>query len=300
MNLSLRQLRAFAAVAELGSFTLAARRLHLTQAAISVLVRELETELGVRLFDRHTRRVDLSDAGRDFQPYVNRVLHELDDAVHSVGRLRDKKKGLLRIAAPQLMACTLIPPLIAQFGARYPDVEVRLADMPSDHLLERVLDAEVELAIGPDSPAGSSLRQQTLMRDRHLLVTPPGHALMRRRSVRWSDLGGAPLIAPTRDFMRRLEPELVAASIECRLEPVHEVAYMTTALAMVSAGLGVTACPSYAAPLIAAWGLATRPLVEPEFFRAVCIYSLPNKALSPAAEAFVDLLQQRAAATGLR
>jgi DNA-binding transcriptional LysR family regulator len=291
MNLSLRQLRAFAAVAETGSFTLAARNLHLTQAAISVLVRELESELGVRLFDRHTRRVDLSDAGRDFQPYVGRVLRELDDAVHSVGRLRDKKKGLLRIGAPQLMACTLIPPLVAQFSERYPEVEVRLSDMPSDRLLERVLDAEVELAIGPDSPAASNLRQQTLMRDRHLLAAPTGHPLMRKRRVRWVELEGHPFVAPTRDFMQRLAPELSAASVECRLEPVHEVAYMTTALAMVAAGQGITACPSYSAPLIAAWGLATRPLVEPEFFRAVCIYSLPNKSLSPAAEVFVAMLQ---------
>ena len=74
MNLTLRQLRAFDAVAETGSFTAAAARLHLTQSALSVLVRELEREMGVQLFDRHTRRVLLSEAGREFQPSVQRLL----------------------------------------------------------------------------------------------------------------------------------------------------------------------------------------------------------------------------------
>src|SRR5947208_11874097 len=123
MNVTLRQLRAFSAVAELGSFTEAANRLHVTQAATSVLVRELENELGVRVLDRHTRRVVLSDAGRDLWPHVQRVLNELEDAMQSVGSLRDKKKGLLKIAAPQLMACTLMPRVIAGYRVKFPDVE---------------------------------------------------------------------------------------------------------------------------------------------------------------------------------
>ena len=81
MNLTLRQLRAFAAVAETGSFTAAARQLHLTQSALSVLVRELEREIGVQLLDRHTRRVQLSEAGREFLPSVHRLLGDLAGAV---------------------------------------------------------------------------------------------------------------------------------------------------------------------------------------------------------------------------
>ena len=83
-NLSLRQLRAFEAVATEGSFTKAAQRLFLTQSALSVLVRDMERELGLSLFDRHTRRVELSEAGRDFYPHVRRMLNELAVAVGSM------------------------------------------------------------------------------------------------------------------------------------------------------------------------------------------------------------------------
>src|SRR3954453_7379769 len=151
LNLSLRQLRAFEAVAGEGSFTLAAQRLHLTQSALSVLVRELERELGVQLFDRHTRRVDLSDAGRDFLPSVRRVLNELSQGVDSVIDLRDKKKGVLRVSAPQLMACTLIPRVVARYRGLYPEVDIRLRDTLPEHLLACVQDGDVELAVGPDT-----------------------------------------------------------------------------------------------------------------------------------------------------
>ncbi|MGR4867625.1 LysR family transcriptional regulator [Variovorax sp. LARHSF232] len=291
MNLTLRQLRAFIAVADCASFTEAARQLHLTQAAMSVLVRELEAELGVRLLDRNTRRVELSEAGRDLYPFAQRVLRELEDAVHSVGELRDKKKGLLRVAAPQMMACTLMPRVIAAYRQQFPDVEVQLWDTVPELMLERVLSAQVELAVGPDGAAPSELTRQPLLRDRHHFICQTDHRLARKKQVRWRELAGLPFIAPTHDFMRRLEPELAAAGLSAPLVlPVHQVSYMTTALGLVAAGLGVTACPSYAAPLVQGHGLAMRPLVDPVFYREVCIYSAAARSLSPAAQSFVDFI----------
>jgi len=291
MNLTLRQLRAFLAVADCASFTEAARQLHLTQAAMSVLVRELESELGVRLFDRNTRRVDLTEAGRDLLPFAQRVLRELEDAVHSVGELRDKKKGLLRVAAPQMMACTLMPQVIAAYSERYPDVEVQLSDTVPELMLEHVMTAQVELAVGPDVIAPPELERRPLLRDRHHFICLPAHPLARRKQVRWRELDGLPFIAPTHDFMRRLAPELAAAGLPAPLVlPVHQVSYMTTALGLVSAGLGVTAVPSYAAPLVQGHGLVMRPLVDPVFYREVCIFSAAARSLSPAAQAFVEFI----------
>jgi DNA-binding transcriptional LysR family regulator len=291
MNLTLRQLRAFEAVADLGSFTEAAGRLHLTQAAMSVLVRELENGLGVRLLDRHTRRVELSEAGREFHAFVQRLLRELDDAVQGVTQLRDKGRGLLRVAAPQLMACTLMPQVIASYQQLFPQVEVKLIDTLPEQMLERVANAEVEVAVGPDAPAADTLARLPLFRDRHHLICQPDHPLASRRRVRWRDVAKHPFIAPTRDFMRRLGPELQEADPTALLAPVHEVSYMTTALGMVAAGLGVTACPSYAGPLVRAYGLAMREVAEPVFYREVCIYQSPVRSLSPAARSFVEHLQ---------
>ena len=292
LNFSLRQLRAFEAVAGEGSFTLAAQRLHLTQSALSVLVRELERELGVQLFDRHTRRVDLSDAGRDFLPSVRRVLNELSQGVDSVIDLRDKKKGVLRVSAPQLMACTLIPRVVARYRGLYPEVDIRLRDTLPEHLLACVQDGDVELAVGPDNGSDEhGLVRRPLLRDRHWLICRTDDPLAARRQLRWSALGQQAFIAPTRDFVRMLRAVL-GSHIQPLLErPGHEVSYMTTALGLVAAGMGVTLCPTYAEPLVRAYGLRMQAIQAPIFYREVSVYSQPNKALSPAAASFVECLE---------
>ncbi|CAN7697438.1 LysR substrate-binding domain-containing protein [Variovorax sp. LjRoot84] len=301
MNLTLRQLRAFDAVADTGSFTAAAARLHLTQSALSVLVRELEREMGVQLFDRHTRRVLLSEAGREFQPSVQRLLADLAGAVAGVTELRDQKKGVLRLAAPQLMACTLMPRVIAAYSARYPDIDVRLADTLPEHLLAGVLSGEVELAVGQDVAVDPAvIKRRTLFRDRHWLICPPDHAFARRRQVRWSELGPYTFIAPTRDFRQRVLPELDADARELMLRATtQEVSYMTTALGMVASGLGLTVCPTYSASLVKAHGLQMVKLDRPDFHREVCVYAASRRSLSPAAAGFVEMLEQFVRKPGL-
>jgi DNA-binding transcriptional LysR family regulator len=295
MNLTLRQLRALAAVAELGSFTEAAQRLHLTQAAMSVLVRELETELGVRVLDRTTRQVHLSEAGREFLPSVLRVLNELNAGVANVSSLRDKKKGCVRVAAPQLMSCTLMPRVIQQFRNLYPDVTVKLFDTSAEHALDRLMTGEVELAVGLDTVTGVELSKRPLLRDRHLLICRPDHPLAARSRLRWRDLTAYPFIAPTRDFVKELTAELKVVAPNVTITPVHEVSYMATAIGMAAAGLGITACPSYAARLVKGYRLQMRSLTEPIFSREVSVYNIAAKSLSPAASSFYDVLIEVAA-----
>jgi DNA-binding transcriptional LysR family regulator len=110
--------------------------------------------------------------------------------------------------------------------------------------------------------------------------------------VRWKELQGTPFIAPTREFMQRLQPALMASANGVTLTPLHEVSFMTTALGMVAAGIGLTAAPSYSAPLVRAYGLEMRLLVEPQFYRDVCVFSSASKGFSPAAQSFVELLDR--------
>ncbi|GGX17864.1 LysR family transcriptional regulator [Pigmentiphaga litoralis] len=296
MNLTLRQLRAFTAVADTGSFTAAAATLHLTQSALSVLIREMEADLGVRLFDRHTRRVVLSEAGREFQPAVQRMLGDLATAVSGLTDLRDKRRGVLRLAAPQFMACTWMPPVIAAFRARYPAIEVRLADTPPEHLLAGIPSGEVELAIGQDIEVDDTFERHTLFKDRHWLVCRADHAFARRRQVAWTDLADETFIAPTRDFLRRVLPELDTPAREAlSASGTQSVSYITTALGMTEAGLGVTVCPSYAARTVQAHGLVMVPLIKPAFHRTICVYGMSRRAPSPAAQSFIDVLHEHVA-----
>jgi DNA-binding transcriptional LysR family regulator len=293
MKLTLRQLQAFAAVAELGSFTAAAGKLHLTQSALSVLVRELEQQLGARLFDRHTRRVLLTEAGTEFLPRATRVLADLDEAVAEVGALRDKRRGHLRLAMPQLMASTLGARAIAAFHSRHPDVGIELHDTPTDQIVAVVLSGRVELAISVEVPSGDDIEGRVLLRDRHWLVCPPRHPLAALSRVRWKDLQGHAFIAPTRDFMGWLTP--VLPSVDLLPQVAHTVAYVSTALGLAAAGLGVTMVPTYGQPLARAWGLVCKPVVAPVFERDVQIYAARGRQLSPAAQAFVQTLMAEAA-----
>ncbi len=293
LNLTLRQLRAFDAVATEGSFTKAANTLFLTQSALSVLIREMERELGVTVFDRHTRRVELSDAGHDLYPYVRRVLNELSEGVSSVMDMRDKKKGVLRIAAPQLMACTLMLMVLAVFHQQHPGIDIRLQDVLQQHLLERVQSGDVELAIGPDGELDEAgLRRQAFLKDRHWLVCRQDDPLADKSSLRWQELGGCNFVAPGRDFKARMQKALGVFSEPLLLNSGYETSYFTTAFGLVAAGMGVTLCPTYARPLVQAYGLKMLPISDPAFFREVCIYSQSIKELSPAATAFVACLNE--------
>ena len=138
-----------------------------------------------------------------------------------------------------------------------------------------MLSGDVELAIGVEVPS-SARSGVVLLRDRHWLVCPAEHPLAARAQVRWKDLAGLPFISPTRDFVRWLEPLLAPRGL--LPVPAHTVAYVSTALGLAAAGLGVTLVPTYGGPLARAWGLVLRPLGTPVFERDVQIYSAPAAA----------------------
>lgn len=289
----MRQLRAFEAVAAEGSFTRAAQRLFLTQSALSVLIRDIEKELGVALFDRHTRRVELTEAGHAFLPDVRRMLNELSEAVGRIGDLRDKRKGVLRLAASQLIASTLLPVALAAYRSQYEGVEIRLRDTVQEHLLMYLQSGEVELLLGPDGLLDEvGLRRHPVLKDRHWLVCRTDDILRKKASVSWSDLKGRQFVAPTRDFVDRLRAELGTHSEPLLSRPSIDTSYFTTALGLVSAGMGVTLSPTYSRKLVCSYGLEMLPMLEPPLQREVSLYSLPDRELSPAAQGFIECMDE--------
>ncbi len=298
-NLTLRQLRAFEAVAAEGSFTRAAQRLFLTQSALSVLIREVEKELGLALFDRHTRRVELTEAGQAFLPDVRRMLNQLTEAVSRMGDLRDKRKGVLRVAASQLMACTLMPIVLAAYRRQYPGVEIHLRDTQPENLLELLHSGEVEVLVGPDGALDEAgLRRHPVLNDKHWLICRADDPLARRRHLRWQDLAGRAFVAATRDFVASMRAILGAYSEPLLATPGTETSYFTTAFGLVSAGMGVTLCPTYAHSLVRSYGLQMLPMREPALHREVGAYSLPDRALSPAAAGFIECVDAVVAGGG--
>lgn len=298
MNVTLRQLNAFVAVAKTGGFTDAAGKLHITQSALSGLVKELESALEVQLLHRTTRSVQLSEIGADFLPLAQRILDDLERALRSIAELKSLNAGHVRIAVPQLMACTLIPDAVAVFKRRYPQVDVLVVDAVVEEVSQRVLGGEVDLAVGPQRELGDGLAARPLLDMPFLAVFSDGHPLGQLEQVRWSDLVCYPLISMQGEYTRMLNAALLASPARIELNPVFEVAFMTTALSMVSAGLGVTTCLPYASSLIDLHRLQTRPLIEPVITRRFHIYARADRTPGPAAQRFADFLVEYAQRQG--
>lgn len=290
MNVTLRQLRAFCALARTNSFTDAATSLHVTQSALSGLIKELEQTLGVQVVNRSTRKVALSEVGREFHPLAAKILQDLDGALDTLADLKALKRGVVRIAAPQLMSCTVLPQVIAGFKRACPEVQVRLFDCLVESVLGKVHSGEVDFGIGPEREPSADIEAQTLFELPFVVVFPPGHALEKKKRVRWDDALRFPLIALQGEYTQRLRVDLHESLRDQALQPVHEVSFMTTALAMVSAGLGVTTCLPYADLLIRLHQLQSRPLIEPVASRKFFVFTRRDRPFSPAAQRFVDYL----------
>ena len=290
MNITLRQLRAFCALAQTNSFTDAAASLFVTQSALSGLIKELEQTLGVQLVNRSTRKVGLAEAGREFYPLAARLLQDLDGALETMADLKALKRGLVRIAAPQLLSGSVLPAAMAGFRQRYPHIEIRLLDCMVEHVLSKVRSGEEDFGVGPERESATDVLAETLFEIPFVVVFPPGHALQKLKRVTWDEALRFPVIALQGEFTQRLRVDLHESLRDLALNPVNEVGFMTTALAMVSAGLGVTTCLPYASSLIKLHKLHSRPLVDPVIARKFLIFTRKDRPLSPAAHQFSQYL----------
>jgi DNA-binding transcriptional LysR family regulator len=290
MNITLRQLRAFVALAQTASFTDAAASLHVTQSALSGLIKELELALCVQVVNRSTRKVSLSEVGREFYPLVARLLQDLDGAMETITDLKALKRGLVRIAAPQLMSASVLPEVIAGFRQECPDIEIRLGDCMVEHVLSKVHSGEVDFGVGPERESSADIEAQTLFEIPFVVVFRPDHPLSTRKRVTWDEALRYPVIALKGEFTHRLRVDLRDSLHDKVLNPANEVGFMTTAFAMVSAGLGVTTCLPYASSLIRLYQLNSHSLVEPVVRRKFLVFTRRDRPLSPAAQRFSEYL----------
>lgn len=292
MNVTLRQLHAFITVADLGSFTEGAKRMHLSQPALSALVKELEDTLGIRLFDRTTRSVQISTAGKEFYPLATKVLQDLNNAVEAATSLRDGRSGTVRVASTLLYAATVVTDAIAAYRTEYTGIHVQIIDTQTPDVLTKVLGEEVDLGVAPQWGTHPEIERAPLFRDPFYLVCDAHHELAKQESAIWSDLLNHDFIGLTRGFTTRLQLDLAASSGEL-LSPAHEVSYVTTALSMVKAGMGVTALPVSVRPLADAYQLKMLPLNNPVITRDICVFTKQGRTLSPSAKAFLTILRKR-------
>lgn len=284
MHVTIRQLRALLAVSEFNSFSAAAKAMSISQAALSGLIKELETQVGVRLLDRDTRNVCLSEVGMAFEPTVRRLVADLDDALHDLRNLKELKKGVVRLAAPETLSCTLVPELIEVFHQKYPGVDVRFDDIPMEPLRAGLENGSIDIGLAPGGAIKNPGIQETLLwRDPLWVAMSANDPLAQQAKVSWSDIQNHHMYTYMRQFEQSVLVSVPSAHRPRHITPVQRV---NTAFAMTQIGQSATVFPSMAQNLPLAFGLKCLPLTGPVVEREIAMFARNTGQLSPAAIAF--------------
>jgi DNA-binding transcriptional LysR family regulator len=291
MNLNLRHLEAFAAVARLRSFTKAARALHVSQPSFTVQIKQLEEELGVRLLDRNTRSVSLTQIGHELVPVVERLLREIDGIVASTRALSSRSIGSVTIAALPSVSSTLLPSVIADFRQQFPGVRFRLRDAVGNRIIELVTSDAVDFGVGSVDKENVEIQFTPLFTDSMSAIFPATSPLRRKKSITLRELASESLILTDPESTVRHIVDHAFALLGTPVIPAQEVTYMATAIGMVKAGLGIAILPSSALELGELRSLKAIPINSDDLKRTVGIIQRRHRSLSPAAAAFLASLR---------
>ena len=285
-----RQLRAFLLVAQHHNFTRAAEALFITPSGLSVLIRELENQLGFRLFDRTTRHVALTAHGSQLLAVARRSLEEIDGATSRIAQTAKEASDTLSVGAGLLHAANILPRAIGEFRSRRPDVRIQLFDADMPTIVQRIKAGVLDIAFGFLESAPGVVRTR-FFRFPLMAIHPENGTAPRRSSMTWSALKGERLIlqAPPAPLRKLIDQHLALAGLDS--QSAMALNRLDTLIAMVEAGEGTGVVPSSALPVCRHRHVVMTRLVNPTVL--VDFYQIRNRGrkLSPAAEEFSTFLQ---------
>lgn len=296
--IGIRHLQAFIEVARCGSFTRAAEHLHLTQSALTATVKQLELDAGLMLFDRTTRRVDLSAEGERFLPVAQRLLSDFSTALDDLRARAELQEGRVSLAGSPSVITRLIPSALLEFRRQYPLIQIDIRDESAGSLERRVLNNEVDFAIAGNHSQHPELNYAPLICDRYGLVVPSDHPLAAAPILSWDQLpdDGLMLLSDDTGIRAQLTRFSNSGHIPISLDNVQiEVSNPAGMAALISQGLGFSLLPALAADTHSFADLSFIPLAQPLIEREICLITRRGRALSPAAAALVDTVEQHLA-----
>lgn len=294
-NISIRHLRAFVEVANSGSFTRAAESLHLTQSTLTATIKQLEAQAGLKLFDRTTRRVLLSGEGEHFLPVAEKLISDFDTAFNDLQATATQQQGKVGIAASPSMISRLLPPVIKQYHAKFPNIRLYLRDDNASGIEQRVLDNDVDFGIGGDHSQQPELNYHPILNDQYGVILPPQHPLAKQVELSWQSIHQQPQIHLSADTGTRSQLLAFAHQHQIQLATDNVLIEVSTPAGlaeMVRIGLGISLLPALAASTKAFDGLKFIPLSSPAMYRQIYIISRKGRALGPAADAMLELIKQ--------
>lgn len=285
-----QSLRAFLAVTEQQSFSLAAEHLHLTQSAVSKRIQQLESQLNTSLFDRHNRTVSLTEAGHALLPRARQILDLVADTELQLMNLDGEVSGILSLATSHHIGLHRLPPVLREFTSRYPAAQLNLSFMGSERAYQAVNLRQVELALttletGNGNPP--DIHVMPLWQDDMVCVCAPGHPLAAVPTLTLNDLAAVPAILPEPDTITFQLIERVFRQQGLMLNAPMPTNYLETIKMMVSVGIGWSLLPA------SMLDKQLHPLSWPAapVQRQLGLIHLQKRTLSNAALALINILQ---------
>lgn len=289
MNLSARDIQAFLALAEVKNFTRAAARCHLSQPAFSALIKTLEDNVGLKLFDRSTRHVLLTPEGERFGLSAQRIAAELEDCVKAMRDRAQLACGHVSVALLPSLAAGWLPGVLTQFVAQYPGVELDVLDVLSEPCIAAVAQGEADFALAAIRADTLDLQAEPFCRDSFHLVCRADHPLAMQAHITLQDLQHWPFVHLARHSSVR--QYLESALFPQTLHTLVEVEQLATVMGLVQAGLGISVVPALSLFHFDKPGLHTSPLHLPEIERHIYLVRRRGRSLSVAAQALYGLMQ---------
>lgn len=289
-DLGSRQLLAVLAIADYGSFIAAAAFLKTSQPALTRTIKRIEDVLGVSLFERTTRRVQLTAAGREFVAVAERVLNDLRISVRSMRELADQQRGQVIIASIMSVANGILPAILANYHIARPAIELHLREGIHGAVLEDIRSGIADIGITYVEELPDTVAMVPLGAEVFHAVLPRRHRLAGSNGVAMKDLGAEPLVSLPNDSRTRRTIDAAAARQGITLQHVITVTQFATMMSLVRAGLGIAMVPAGAIIGFNTRGLSTLPIVGPMLSRDLGIITLKEREPTPAATGLSALI----------
>jgi DNA-binding transcriptional LysR family regulator len=240
----IRQLRAFVAIAESGTFTAGAMRVHVTQAAISMQIRQLETEIGAKVFVRAPRHVILTEAGEQLLRRARHILREHDAALDEIAELAGAERGRLRIGSASAMVLTeQLPMILKELRKQHPAAEIGVTSGTSEVLVDQILAGEVDVAFVSLPVDERGIKTERLGEDQLVAIASPRHKLAKQRTISAYTLAGERLILGERGGNTRRLIDQFFAQAGVTLRVAMELSRQQAIKRMVEEDMGVGIVP---------------------------------------------------------
>ncbi|MBA5688652.1 LysR family transcriptional regulator [Rugamonas apoptosis] len=292
INYDLHDLQAFVAVAEHASFRKAAAALYLSQPALSRRIEKLEEGLGVKLFERTTRRVQLTNVGQVFLVNVRTALDSLEDAVLGVADLAAHRTGTVTLACVPSAVRHFLPAVLRRFSERFPRIRVRVHDESAQDVLNLVRDGQADFGINFTGAEDPEIEFQAIYVESYVLAMRRDHRLARRKSLSWKETVDERYISVAKSSGNRSVIDAALAGVEKHPLIFCEVNHVSGVLALVEAGMGVAAVPGLSVLPGGTDTIIGVPLINPAIQRTLGLISKRNHTMAPAARMLFEMLTE--------